>query len=87
MPWWIKFVPRGGTKPVAMGAFDTEEEAQTCLEGYRQGDEPYGPPEDPGELVEAPMGYPSTLPHVMGTEVRNGIEYRVWSDGTTEPLK
>jgi hypothetical protein len=88
MPWWIKYTRDGETRPRAMGQFDTEEEALECLEGYRKGDPDDGKhcPKDPGEVVEYDGDYPHTLPHPVGREVRGGIEYQVYSDGSADPI-
>lgn len=88
MPWWIKYTPNGEKRPVAMGAFDTQEEAEICLEGYRKGDPDDGKhcPIDPGEIVEYDGNYPDTLPHPIGREVRGDTEYQVYSDGSADPI-
>lgn len=87
MPWWVKFIPNGKTRPVAMGQFDNIEDAKACLAGHRTGPNPDGsePPDDPGEIVEAGNDYPSTLPHVVGKVVRGDVEYQVYSDGSMDP--
>ena len=86
MPWWIKYTPKGKTRPCAMGQFDTLEEAEECLAGYRIGDPPGTVPGDAGEIVEYDGDYPHTLPHVIGREVRGTTEYTVYSDGSADPI-
>lgn len=80
MKWFVDVQYAGDSRKSAFGPFDTFEDASSTKQNV-EADNPTATVGDPTERDE---NYLSTLPRITSIYTMGGVDYRAWSDGTTE---
>lgn len=82
MPFFFDVTRDGETRAFPNGPFANQQEADDSRTARIAAE----PADTHGAVYEADANHPDTFPRVTMIVSRDGVDHKVWSDGTEEPV-